>query len=105
MNLYLLPRSLFKSDIKYTEYIFTLEDIIEKKEKEKKDEEKKDEEKKDVEKKENELDNDENLNIYKENKVIKMDEALKILLGKNEVKSSCLKGDDVDLLKEKKKIL
>ena len=95
LNLYLLPRSLFKSDIKYTEYIFTLEDIIEKKEKEKKDEEKK----------ENELNKDENLNIYKENKEIKMDEALKILLGKNAVKSFCLKGDDVDLLKEKKNSL
>ena len=93
LNLYLLPRSLFKSDIKYTEYIFTLEDIIETKEKEKKDEEKK----------ENELNKDKNLNIYKENKEIKVDEALKILLGTNAVKSFCLKGDDVDLLKEKKK--
>ena len=95
LNLYLLPRSLFKSDIKYTEYIFTLEDIIETKEKEKKDEEKK----------ENELDNDENLKIYKENKLIKIDETLKILLGKNAVKSFCLKDDDVDLLKEKKNSL
>ena len=95
LNLYLLPRSLFKSDIKYTEYIFTLEDIIKTIEKERKDEEKK----------ENELDNDENLNIYKENKLIKIDETLKILLGKNAVKSFCLKDDDVDLLKEKKNSL
>ena len=46
-----------------------------------------------------------NHDIYKENKEIKMDEALKILLGKNAVKSFCLKGDDVDLLKEKKNYL
>ena len=48
------------------------------------------------------MDKDENLNIYKENKEIKINEALKILLGKNAVKSFCLKDDDVDLLKEKK---
>ena len=108
INLYLLPKNLFQSDIKYAEYIFTLGDIIKTKEQEKKQEDinkDKTEEKQEGEKEKNNMKRDENFSIYEKKKDIKIDEALEILFGEKSVESSYLKEIDIDLLKEKKKEL
>ena len=68
-NIYLLPKSLFKSDIKYAKYIFSLGRIMKSQKTNKKDTN--NEKEKSVN----------NLSIYKQNKEITIDEALEILIN------------------------
>ncbi len=73
INNYLLPRSLFASNLQYENYLLSLNDLIQKIETEEKK----------IKSKFNELDIDENIEIYKHNKEINVEEALFILLSKN----------------------
>ena len=83
INYYLLPRSLFSSNLKYADYVFSLTDIINGNNNDEKEEK-------------NEInletiDND--LKLYKDEKVIEIDEALKILFQN---KTSYLDAINID---------
>lgn len=95
INLYLLPKSLFKSDIDYAKYIFTLGRIMKSQK----------ENKKEIKNEKDKLIIDNNLGIYKQNKEITIDEALEVLINGKSVCLSYLKNNDVDILKDKKEML
>jgi len=88
INYYLLPSSMFTSNLKYVDYIFSLSDTLKKN----KDDEK--------------VINIENVKIYddyklyKDKKVFNINEALEILLSK---KLNLLDEKDIDKIQEKKK--
>ena len=92
MNLYLLPKSLFESNIKYSEYIFSLEDIIKSKNFENKE----------IKNISNDFLLDKEFVIYKKNKEITINNALKILFIDKSTYLSYLREDDVELLKAQK---
>ena len=92
MNLYLLPKSLFESNIKYSEYIFSLEDIIKSKNFEDKE----------IKNNSNDFLFDKDFEIYKKNKEISINNALKILFSDKSTYLSYLREEDVELLKSQK---
>ena len=93
INYYLLPVSLFNSNLKYADYIFSLTDIL----KENKDGEEDNKNEINIEKVKID-DND--YKLYKDKKVIDINEALQILLSK---KINILNEIDIDKIQEEKK--
>ena len=88
INYYLLPSSMFSSNLKYSDYIFSLADTFKKNKAD-----------------ENTINNenvkfDSNYKLYKDEKVININEALEILLSK---KLNLLDQMDIDKIQEKKK--
>jgi hypothetical protein len=88
INYYLLPSSIFTSNLKYADYIFSLPDILKKN--------KDDEKAINIEK----VKIDDDFKLYKDDKVININEALEILFSK---KLNLLDEMDIDKIQEKKK--
>ena len=92
INYYLLPFNMFSSNLKYADYIFSLTDILKKN----KDGEEGNKIEINIEKEKNSCD----YKLYKEKKVIDINEALQILLSN---KINILNEIDIDKILEKKK--
>jgi hypothetical protein len=91
-NHLLLPRSLFDSNLKYAEYMFSMNDIIQKKENNKKEKESNSKDKKEYS----------DLYIYSKDKEISIIEALEILFSVNLPEILTLEKNLVKNLNEKK---
>ena len=92
INYYLLPRSLFDSNLKFAEYMFSLTDIIKKKESSEKEKESKSKDKKEYS----------DFYIYIKDKEISILEAMETLLSVNLADILTLGKNMLDNLNEKK---
>lgn len=90
INYYVLPRSLFNSNLKYEKYILSLNEMIEYK----------DNDSKDIENNFNEIIKDDEWRLYKKNKEITKEEVFNILFGIK--KFSYMEKIDLDHLNDKK---